>query len=152
MPEADTKGELKDAVHFLHLLELDEDEVKSFEGVVYSENNGTGKRAQRCFHIEKIGDKHYFILDLDEEKYYSQQCSREKKNYSLIKEGKLTKLPACDTCFTKLKRRNTWATKHPDIKLDNNSGPSLPDFAFKNRDFGRIPDALSKLIKLAGHQ
>ena len=138
-------GELKDAVHFLHLLELNEHEVKSFEELVYSENDRIGKQAQRCFHIEKIDDKHYFILDLDEEKYYSQPCSSENKNYSLVKDGKLTKLPVCDTCFTKLKRRHTWATKHLDIKLDNNSGPSLPDFAFKNRDFGRIPNGLSKL-------
>ena len=138
-------GVLKDAVHFLHLLELNEEEVKSFEGLVYSENDRIGKGAQRCFHIEKVGDKHYFILDLDEEKYYSQKGSGEKKHCSLVKDGKVTKLPVCDNCFTKLKRRNTWATKHPDIKLDNHSGPSLPDFAFKNRDFGRIPDSLSTL-------
>ena len=110
-----------------------------------SENDLIGKRAHRCFRIEKVNDKHYFILDLDEEKYYSQQCSGEMSKYSLVKDGKIAKLPVCDTCFSKLKRRNTWATKHPDIKLDNNSGPTLPDFAFKNRDFGRISDGLSTL-------
>ena len=130
-------GKLKDAVHFLHLLELNEEEVKSFEGLLHSENDCKGKRAQRCFHIEKVDDKHYFILDLDEDKYYGQKGSGEKKHYSLVKDGKVSKLPVCDTCFTKLKRRNTWATKHPDIKLDKNSGPSLPDFAFKNRDFAQ---------------
>ena len=136
---------LKDAVNFLHLLELNEHEVKNFEGLVYCENDRIGKLAQRCFHIEKIDDKYYFILELDEDIYYNEQCCNEEKNYSLVKDGKLTKLPVCDTCFTKLKRRNTWATIHPDSKLDNNSGPSLPDFAFKNRDFGRIPDGLAKL-------
>ena len=55
------------------------------------------------------------------------------------------KLPACESCFSDLKKRNKWATKNQDIKLENNSGPSLPDFAFKNRDFGRIPDGLSSL-------
>ena len=49
------------------------------------------------------------------------------------------KLPACESCISLLKRRNVWAAKNQDIKLDNNSGPELPDFDFKNRDFGRIP-------------
>ena len=93
MQEADTRGDLKDAVHFLHLLELDEDEVNSYEGLVNSENDRIGKLAQQCYHIEKVGDKLYFMLDLDEDKYYSQQCGREMKNYSLSKDGKLTKLP-----------------------------------------------------------
>merc|ERR1711973_451032 len=55
------------------------------------------------------------------------------------------KLPACLSCFSLLKQRNKWATKNQDIKLENNSGPSLPDFAFKNRDFDRIPESLSTL-------
>ena len=32
-----------------------------------------------------------------------------------------------------------------DIKLENHLGPKLPDFAFKVRDFGRIPEGLPKL-------
>ena len=58
------------------------------------------------------------------------------------------KLPACESCFSLLKRRNVWAAKNQDIKLENNSGPELPDFAFKNRDFGRIPAGLPKLNRV----
>ena len=37
-----------------------------------------GELAQQCFHIEKIGDKYYFILDLDEDKLYSKQSDSER--------------------------------------------------------------------------
>ena len=136
---------LKDAKHFIHLLQLTESEVERFEALVHFIGDRIGKLAQQCFHIEKIGEKYYFILDLDEEKFYSKQSGGKEENYSLFREGKLTKLPACEPCFKLLKLRNHWAAKHPDIKLDNNLGPKLPDFAFKNRDFGRIPKGLPKL-------
>ena len=67
----------------------------------------------------------------------------------MVKEGKLTKLPVCDSCFKLLKHRDSWAAKHPDIKLENNLGPKLPEFAFKVRDFGRIPKGLPKLNAVA---
>ena len=66
-------GKLKDAVNFLHLLQLTETEVKRFEGLVHSDDDRIGKLAQQCFHIEKVGENYYYILDLDEEKYYSKQ-------------------------------------------------------------------------------
>ena len=133
-------GKLKDAVNFLHLLQLTESEVRRFEGLVHSDNDRIGKLAQDSFHIKKIGENYYYILDLDEEKYYSKQ-----DDFSLVKDGKLMKLPACESCFSLLNRRNKWAIKNQDIMLENNSGPTLPDFAFKNRDFGRIPDGLATL-------
>ena len=136
---------LKDAKQFLHLLQLTKSEVERFEALVHFVGDRIGKLAQQCFHIEKIGDKYYFILDLDDDKLYSKQTDSAEENYSLVKEGKLTKLPSCETCFQLLEIRNKWAAKHPDIKLDNNLGPKLPDFAFKNRDFGRIPKGLPKL-------
>ena len=110
---------LKDAKHFLHLLQLTESEVERFEALVHFVGDRIGILAQQCFHIEKIGDKYYFILDFDEDKFYSKQGESEEKDYSLVKEGKLTKLPACEPCFKLLKLRNHWAAKHPDIKLDN---------------------------------
>ena len=136
---------LKDAKQFLHLLELTKSEVEWFKALVHFIGDGIGKLAQECFHIEQIGLKYYFILDLDEEKYYSKRGCSEEHNCSHAKDGNLTNLPACGLCFNLLERRNKWAAKHPDIKLDNNLGPKLPDFAFKMRDFGRIPKGLSKL-------
>ena len=64
----------------------------------------------------------FFILDLDEEKFYSKHGENEERDYSLLKEGELTKLPACESCFNLLRHRNRWAAKHPDIKLENNLG------------------------------
>ena len=140
---------LKDAKQFLHLLELTESEVERFKALVRFIGDRIGKLAQQCFHIEKIGEKYYFILDLDEEKFYSKQGESEEKDYSLIKEGHLTKLPACQSCFKLLQHRNRWAAKNPDSKLENHLGPKLPDFAFKFRDFGRIPKGLPKLNAVA---
>ena len=79
-------GKLKDAVNFVHLLQLSESEVEKFEGLVHSDDDRIGKLAQQCFHIEKIGENYYYILDLDEEKYYSKQG-----DYSLAKDAKLMK-------------------------------------------------------------
>ncbi|MEO1589606.1 MAG: hypothetical protein AAFS00_20170, partial [Bacteroidota bacterium] len=66
-------GGLKDAVNSVHLLQLSESEVERFEGLVHSDDDRIGKLAQQCFHIEKLGENYYYILDLDEEKYYSKQ-------------------------------------------------------------------------------
>lgn len=136
---------LKDAKKFLHLLELTESEVERFKALVRFIGDRIGKFAQQCFHIEKIGEKYYFILDLDEKNFFGEQGESEEKDYSLVKEGNLTKLPACESCFKLLQNRNRWAAKNPNIKLENHLGPKLPDFAFKVRDFGRIPKGLPKL-------
>ena len=79
---------LKDAKQFLHLLQLTESEVERFEALVHFVGDRIGKLAQQCFHIEKIGDKYYFILDLDEDKLYGKQSDSKEENYSLVNEGK----------------------------------------------------------------
>ena len=52
-------GKLKDAVHFVHLLQLYKSEVKRFEGLVHSDDDRIGKLAQQCFHIEKLGENYF---------------------------------------------------------------------------------------------
>ena len=96
---------LKDAKQFLHLLELTESEVERFEALVHFVGDRIGKLAQQCFHIEKIGERYYFILDLDEDKLYGKQSDSKEENYSLVNEGKLMTLPACETCFKLLNLR-----------------------------------------------
>ena len=66
------ESKLNDAVDFLHLLALDEDEASRFEDLVESDNDRVGKLAQKCFHIEKLGEKYYAFLNLEEDKYYFQ--------------------------------------------------------------------------------
>ena len=75
------RGELNDAVYFLHLVQLNEFEVKRFEGLLHSDDDRIGKLAQECFHIEKIGANYYYMLDLDEEKYYNKQGGSKETNY-----------------------------------------------------------------------
>ena len=98
------------------------------------------------FHIEKVNGKYYHFLDLDEEKYYKESSDiNDMSKFSLVKNGKVTKLPSCSDCANKLNRRSKWAVTHSAEKLDPNVGPPLPDFAFKLRDFGRIPEGLPEL-------
>ena len=131
---------------FMYLLEVTQDEVEDYKDLMDHVNDEIGRFAQRVYHIEKVGDKHYHFLDLDEEKYYNESTDiNDMSTFSLVNNGKLTKLPACSDCANKLKRRSKWALTHPSEKLDPNVGPPLPDFAFKLRDFGRIPEGLPKL-------
>ena len=69
------------------------------------QNDRIGRLAQLVFHIEKVGQKYFHFLDLDEEKYY-RECNdpKEISNFSLVQNGKVKKLPACDECTTKLKK------------------------------------------------
>ena len=134
----------QDCVKFLDLLEVTQDEVKDYEDLVEHENDDIGKLAQRVYHIEKVGDKYYHFLD--EEKYYKESSDiNDMSKFSLVKNGKVTKLPSCSDCANKLNRRSKWAVTHSAEKLDPNVGPPLPDFAFKLRDFGRIPEGLPEL-------
>ena len=131
---------------FLDLLEVTPYEVQEYEDLMDHENDDIGKLAQRVYHIEKVGDKHYHFLDLDEEKYYKESTDiKDMSKFSLVNNGKVTKLPSCSDCATKLNRRSKWAVTHPAEKLNPNVGPPLPDFAFKLRDFGRIPEGLPEL-------
>ena len=67
----------------------------------------------------------------------------------MLENGKVKKLPACDECSTKLKKRSKWAEKHPDDMLNPDVRPQLPDFSFKIRDFGRIPEEMPSLNSIA---
>ena len=136
----------KDCAKFLDLLEVTQDEVEDYKDLMEHENDEIGRLAQKVYHIEKLDDNYYHFLDLDEEEYYKLSTDiKEMSKFSLVKDGKMTKLPTCSGCASKLENRSKWAVSHSDEKLDPNLGPPLPDFAFKLRDFGRIPDGLPKL-------
>ena len=121
------KKKLQDCVQFLSLLEVEQEEVRDYEALVQHQNDRIGRLAQLVFHIEKVGLKYFHFLDLDEEKYYTE-CNDPKRvsNFSLLHNDKVKKLPACDECATKLKKRSKWAEKHPDDVLNIDSGPQLP--------------------------
>ena len=136
----------QDCIEFLYLLQVTDAEVEDYEALVKDETDEIGRLAQHVFHIKKVGEKYYHFLDLDEEKYY-RECKDTNKmsEFSLCKNGNVLKLPGCPTCESGLSRRSKWAKEHPNIMLDAEFGPPLPDFAFKLRDFGRIPEGLPEL-------
>ena len=61
----------------------------------------------------------------------------------LVKNGELTKLPCCKDCHHKLKLANE-RNKTGEAERDDKFS-LLPHFAFKVRDFGRIPSEMPKL-------
>ena len=136
----------QNCIEFLYLLQVTDAEVEDYEALVKDETDEIGRLAQHVFHIKKVGEKYYHFLDLDEEKYY-RECKDTNKmsEFSLCKNGNVLKLPGCPTCASGLSRRSKWAKEHPNIMLDAEFGPPLPDFAFKLRDFGRIPEGLPEL-------
>lgn len=141
--------EFQDSVEFIDLLEVTQDAVVDYEDLMNHLNDLIGQFAKRVYHIEKVGEKYFHFLDLDKEKYY-KECTNIKEihKFSLVKNDKVTKLPSCSDCTMKLEKRAKWALRHSDQKLDPNVGPPLPDFAFKLRDFGRIPEDLQKLTAI----
>ena len=92
----ENESELKDALPYKNLLAVDKEEVRDFLALKKDEDDWLGALAQECFHIELLESEntYYHILDLHE----SSAKLKKESNCSLIREGKLTKLPACNSC------------------------------------------------------
>ena len=161
--------DLKDALKFKDLLVLDEDEVENYLGLKNGDDDEIGALAQKCYHIEfaKEDKVYYHILDLDE----ASVNADNNITPSFIKNGKLSKLPACDTCFENLKRAHKFLLEHKTLPLNSSSSSSsenssntfsstsnsgrdnswskavqmLKPLSFKRCDVGRIPKSLIKL-------
>ena len=147
---------LNDAVRYLEVLEVSEEQVDAFNGLLYNADgveDEVGRLAQRCFHIEKIGGKLFHFLDFDEEEYqkvseiYKGENPTQDPCFSLVQSDEVKKLPACDACFSALKRRYEWKHRTGN-EYESENGPVLHKFCFKRRDFGRIPADMPKLSKL----
>ena len=147
---------LKDAACFFEVLEVSDEQADDFNGLLYNDDgveDEVGKFAQKCFHIEKVGDKLYHFLDFDEEEYqkvkedYDGVNPTQDPRFSLVESDELKQLPACDTCFAALKRRYEWK-RDTGSDYDSENCPVLHKFCFKRRDFGRIPADMPKLSKL----
>ena len=68
--------------------------------------------------------------------------------FSLLSSGNVEKLPACDDCYSALKKRHSFIID--DGRHDQTDKcPPLPKFCFKERDFGRIPVDLPVLGRVA---
>ena len=120
-----------------------------------------GALGQRCFHIAKVeyDNKYYHILHIDD----PDPKNSMEQSCSLIKDGKLLKLPACDECFHRLKKaakfleENAKADDSPEClstqSQSEDGGLSAWDKAigmlkrlsFKRCDLGRIPKSMPKV-------
>ena len=112
-----------------------------------------GALAQQCFHIARVevDKKFYHILhsdDPDPDNPMEQSCS-------IIKNGKLGTLPACDECFDRLKKADKFLKEVAEAK-DSPAGDvglsawekaigMLKCLSFKRCDLGRIPKSIPKL-------
>ena len=97
----ENESELKDAFDFKNLLSVDKEEVREFLALKEDDDDWLGNLAQECLNIELVESEnsYYNILDLDE----SIAKARNESTCSLIREGKLTKLLACNSCYTRLR-------------------------------------------------
>ena len=161
---------LKDVSGFKDLVSVEDDELEKYLALKTDDDDEIGSLAQKCYHIAfaKGDNEHYHILDLDEA---TVNKNNDGINSSLIKNGKLNKLPACDTCFENLSRAHKFLQDHR-TSLENSSQTSSSDnssntsslttdrpkndpwskaiemlkpLSFKRCDLGRIPESLPKL-------
>ena len=102
---------------------------------------------------------YYHILDLDE----SSDKSEDEMACSLIRKGKLTKLPACDSCYARLSmaHKQLYKKKKGSERIPPGNPSSdteclrdssfekaismLKPLSFKRCDLGRLPKSMPKL-------
>ena len=157
----DKSSELKNAVAFKDLLVVEDEELAEWKALKNDGEDELGELAQQCFHISSVEhEKKYYhllnIADPDPDNSMEQSCC-------LIKDGKLSRLPACEECFDRLKKADK-LLKEGAVSRDspaclgstsksNDGGLSIWDTAigmlkrlcFKRCDLGRIPKSLPKL-------
>ena len=154
-------GELKNAEAFRDLLKVEDDEVVEWEALKRHEEDELGELAKQCFHIEYVehDKKHYHILHIND----PSEDNAMEKSCCLIKDGRLSKLPACDDCFDRLKKAykhlreekpstETPASVHSNSDSNGREKSKLNEaigmlkrLSFKRCDLGRIPKSLLKL-------
>ena len=84
--------------------------MEVYKALKFTDDDEIGALAQRCFHIEYVekDKKYYHFLDYDANESLNSENEQVKpksvelNKHSLIKNGKLTKLPCCEICYDKL--------------------------------------------------
>ena len=112
-PISEDSEELKDALPYKELHAVDDDEVTAYEALRKDEEDERGLRAQESFHIEFVESerKYYHLLNIENP---SKDNPLENK-CCLIKDGKLTKLPACDDCYDRMKKATKYLEDFQEI-------------------------------------
>ena len=118
--------ELKNAISYKHFLVVEDRELTEWKALKRHDEDELGALAQQCFHIAKVeyDDRYYHILNIEN----PSEDNELEKMCSLIKDGKLLKLPACNDCFDRLKKADKlW--KETTETADN---PSCSDSSKSN--------------------
>ena len=118
--------ELSNALPYRYLLSVDEKEVRDFLALKKDDEDWWGELAQKLFHIVfvKFDNSYCHILHLDESR--SDENSESDCNKSLVKGVKLIKLPACQSCYTRLRMAHKLLYKSDKVSLNHISGTSSP--------------------------
>ena len=111
---ADESTELKDAEAFKELLVVEEEELAEWMGLKSNDHDELGALAQQCFHIARVevDKKFYHILHVDD----PDPDNSMEQSSSIIKNGKLLRLPACDECFDRLKKADKFLKEIGEAK------------------------------------
>ena len=111
---ADESTELKDAEAFKELLVVEEEELAEWMGLKSNDHDELGALAQQCFHIVRVevDKKFYHILHVDD----PDPDNSMEQSSSIIKNGKLLRLPACDECFDRLKKADKFLKEIGEAK------------------------------------
>ena len=117
---------LKDALEFKDLIVMDDDDVERYIALKHNDEDEIGVLAQKCYHIAfaKGDNEYYHILNLDEAIVSEDN---EGMDPCLIKNGKLTKLPACDNCFDNLVRAQKFLLQHQTSSNNSSDTSSFKD-------------------------
>ena len=159
-PISENSSELKNAMAYKEFLVVEDEELTEWKALKRNDEDELGALAQQCFHIAKVeyDDRHYHILNIEN----PSEDNELEKRCSLIHNGKMLKLPACNDCFDRLKKADKFwkeETETADIPSCSDSSKSnigglstwdkaismLKRLSFKRCDLGRIPKNIPKL-------
>ena len=109
-PVDNQSSELKNAVAFKELLVVEDEELATWKALKYDGDDELGAVAQQCYHIAsvEVDKKYYHILHIDN----PDPDNAMEKSCCLIQDGKLLRLPACNDCFDRLKKADTFLKKN----------------------------------------
>ena len=89
-------------------------ELAEWKALKNDDEDELGALAQLWFHIEKVEqDKRYYhLLNVDD----PDPDNSMEKSCCLIKDGKLSRLPACNECFDRLKKADKFLKEEIETK------------------------------------
>ena len=90
-----------------------DNEVTAYERLKKDEEDQRGALAQEAFHIEYVESerKYYHLFHVED----PREDNPLVKKCCLIIDGKLTKLPACNECYERMKKATKYLKEFEEI-------------------------------------